>query len=392
MATPADLETVTSFVRDNVRALLGFAPELFPVSARQALAAKLAGDRAALDASRFPPLEDYILHTLNAGERFRLKLLNPLGVGRRLVEQYTALVASRLELLEDDTETVREIRSGLTGFRHEMTRGFQLRLAEVDNLLHQFEQRGDAFFDETVRAGRLFDLMNKSRIQLEFERKVIGDLPEQIEDRVEAFIDWLIASDLRHWTAVRDRLSQRRSEHAERVAGHLAGGFDYDRARLLETVGKAAQETLDAHDQRAEAARMAQSVKTAVANAALLQVGAVGLGTAVSLIATTTAADVTGLLAAGVLATVGFIVLPYRRKTARKELRARLATLRRQLMAALTTQFEREIERGVGRVENGIAPYVQFVEGERAGLTERQQELADATTRLERLTTEAESA
>ncbi|MEP7117936.1 MAG: dynamin family protein [Acidobacteriota bacterium] len=388
MATPEDLDTVCTFVRDNVRALLGFVPELFAVSTRQALAAKTSGDAQALAASRFPALEAYILTTLNAEERFRLKLMNPLGVGRRLAGQYRTLVADRLDVLRADTATVVEIRAGLDGFRLEMTRGFQLRLAEVDNLLHQFEQRGDAFFDDTVRVGRLFDLMNKSRIQLEFERQVIGDLPAQIEGRVEAFIDWMVASDLRQWSEVRDRLGRRRTEQAERVVGRLAGGFEYDRSRLLETVGKSAQQTLDAHDQRAEAARMAQSVQTAVANAALLQVGAVGLGTAVSLIATTTAADVTGLLAAGVLATVGFIVIPYRRKTARKELHARLATLREQLMRALSTQFQRELDRSIQRVEDGIAPYVEFVEGERSALTARHTELTDCDSRFEQLATD----
>ena len=384
LTTPADLEEVCAFVRDNVRALLGFAPELFAVSARQALEAKIADDAVALRASRFPALEDYILTTLNEQERFRLKLLNSLGVGLRLVGQYLVQVTTRLELLQEDALTIDEIRTALKGFRQEMTRGFQLRLADVDNLLHQFEKRGDAFFEETVRVGRVFDLMNKSRIRLEFERQVIGDLPRQIEGRVEAFIDWLVASDLRQWTEVRDRLSRRRTEHAERVAGRLAGGFDYDRARLLDTVGKAAQATLDAHDQRAEAARMAESVQMAVANAALLEVGAVGLGTAVSLIATSTTVDVTGILAAGALATVGFFVIPYRRRTAKRELRRRLAALREQLTGALTTQFEVEIDRSVRRVEDGIAPYVQFVEGERKGLADRQEELASVEGRLSR--------
>jgi hypothetical protein len=301
-------------------------------------------------------------------------------------------VAGDLELLRADTATIEEIRTGLEGFRREMTRGFQLRLADVDNLLHQFEKRGDTFFEETVRVGRIFDLMNKSRIRLEFERQVIGDLPGQIESRVGEFIDWLVASDLQQWTDVRDRLSRRRTEHAERVAGRLSGGIEYDRARLLDTVGKAAQQTLDAHDQRAEAARMAESVQMAVANAALLEVGAVGLGTAVSLIATSTAADVTGILAAGVLATVGFVVIPYRRKTAKRELRDRLAALREQLTEALTTQFDLEVDRSVRRVESGIAPYVQFVEGERTALAEKQQELLSIEARLSRFKSEIEVA
>lgn len=392
LSTPADLQTVRAFVRDNVHALLGFMPELFTVSARQALAAKTADDAAALRASRFPALEEHVRTTLNEQERYRLKLLNPLGVGLRLVDRYLGEVTTRLQLLQEDTVTIEEIRTGLNGFRQEMTHGFQLRLADIDNLLHEVERRGDTFFDETVRMGRIFDLMNKNLIRLEFENKVIDDLPPQIEGRVEGFIDWLIASDLQQWTEVRERLSRRQTEHAARIAGRLAGGFDYDRTRLLETVGKAAQETLDAHDQRAEAARMAESVRRAVANAALLEVGAVGLGTAVSLVATSTAVDVTGILAAGALATVGFVVIPYRRKTAKRELQHRLAALREQLMGALTAQFEAEIDRSVRRVEDGIALYVQFVEGERIGLTAKRQELASIENRLARFKSDIEAA
>jgi len=123
MTTSADLETVCAFVRDGVRSLLGFSPELFAVSARKAVEAKLAGDTQALDASRFLTLERYILTTLTAGERFRLKLQNPLGVGKRIVDRYRSLVSSRLDLLQEDGRTVSEIRSGLTGYRQEMARG-----------------------------------------------------------------------------------------------------------------------------------------------------------------------------------------------------------------------------------------------------------------------------
>jgi hypothetical protein len=227
--------------------------------------------------------------------------------------------------------------------------------------------------------------VNKSRIRLEFERQVIGDLPRQIEARVQELIDWLVASDLQQWTEVRDRLSARRGEHADRVAGRLAGGFDYDRARLLETVGKAAQDTLDRHDQRTDAARMADSVQAAVTNTALIEVGAVGLGTAVSLLASSTVADVTGILAAGVLAGIGFVVIPYRRARAKRELRERIAQFRTQLTASLTGQFEKEIARSVRRVQDAVAPYLQFVEGERSGLTDKKRALDDLDARLTRL-------
>lgn len=393
LRTETDRETVRTFVADNVRTLLGFTPELFAVSARAAFEAKQAGagggdDGAGaaatsdLDASGFPALEQFIMTSLDDDARFRLKLGNAVGVGSKLIDAYGAAVTSRLELLREDHAAVEDVRSRLDGYRREMKKTFALRLSDVDALLHQFEKRGHEFFEDTVRVGRIVDLLNKARVQAEFERRVVADLPQQIERRVSDVIDWLVASDLQQWGEVRDRLAKRRSEHAERAAGRLTSGFEYDRARLLDSVGGATRHALDAHDHQAEAARMAASVQGAVTSAALLEVGAVGLGTAVSMLATSTAADVTGILAAGLLATVGFVVLPRRRRAAKRDLARRVATLRTQLMAALTSQFEEEVEASARRIEDAISPYVQFVDGERESLRQRQAELTRITDEL----------
>ena len=75
---------MVTFISDSARALLGFTPEVFPVSGRQALRAKEAGDAAALAAERLRARwRRFIADTLDEKERVRLKLLNPLGVGLR---------------------------------------------------------------------------------------------------------------------------------------------------------------------------------------------------------------------------------------------------------------------------------------------------------------------
>ena len=167
------------------------------------------------------------------------------------------------------------------------------------------------------------------------------------------------------------------------MAGRLAGRFEYNRSHLLETVVASVQMTLEQHDQRAEAVRIAGSVQGAVANAALLEVGAVGPGAIVSLLATSTAVDVTGILAA-----VGFFVLPRSRRQAKRELSDRIGELRKQLSGALTTQFDTETVASVRRIEDAIAPYVQFVEGQRGRLQARAGEIATIDGRLIELQSE----
>jgi hypothetical protein len=152
LETPEDVARIETFIADNARTLLGFAPDVFPVSARQALRAKIGSDgRDLLTASRFEALERYIVATLDETERIRLKLLNPLGVGAHLVDKYISAIDGRLESLKGDFATIDDIEGQLVIYKEDMAREFNFRLADVENVLHEFESRGMEFFDETMR-------------------------------------------------------------------------------------------------------------------------------------------------------------------------------------------------------------------------------------------------
>jgi hypothetical protein len=129
----------------------------------------------------------------------------------------------------------------------------------------------------------------------------------------------------------------------------------------------------------------------AVASAALLEVGAVGLGTLVTMIASTSAVDATGILAAGTLSILGFFVIPARRRKAKNELRKKVSQVREQLMSGLTTQFEREMKESISRIQEAVAPYTRFVRAERDRLKRSKEELSDLGQKLDQLKARVES-
>lgn len=384
LETAADRDSVERFVSTSAAALLGVEPKIFAVSARAALRARLAGTSLdeAPEAQPFAALEAYLAATLDERERVRLKLLNPIGVGRRLSERYLASVDADLEVLTADVQALSDIDGQLTVYRDDMSREFRHRLASVDNILHAFERRGVEFFDDTLRIGRVFDLLNKSRLKAEFARDVIQDMPQLIEGQVHDIIDWMVASDLRQWQGVMERIRTRRDTHAGRLAGTIDSRFDYDRAQLLDTVGRTAERTVDTYDIARESETMAESLRMAVAGTALAEVGAIGLGAAVTALATTTFADVTGILAASALAVIGLFVIPVRRSQAKSAMRAKIETMRQQLVGTLTAQFDREVERSVLRVRDAIAPYTRFVTAEQQRLGATADELRTAEREL----------
>ena len=94
------------------------------------------------------------------------------------------------------------------------------------------------------------------------------------------------------------------------------------------------------------------------------------------MIASTSAVDVTGILAAGALSVIGLLVIPARRRKAKQELRRKVGEVREQLMSALTGQFEREMGQSLSRLQDAISPYTRFVRAERDRLGSAHEELA----------------
>lgn len=385
LVSSEDIDKVIAFVRDNASKLLGMEVKVFPVSARQAARGKSEGDDALIQESRFEALESFVVRTLDDGERVRLKLQNPLGVGSALTDKYAAVVAAELDLLKDDLRMLDDIESHLEIYERDQHRDFAYRLSDIDNALLDFESRGANFFEETLRLSRIFDLINKAKMKSDFEKKVVVDLPQAVEKRVEAVIDWMVESELGQWKAVTAHLEERRSAHEKRMIGKLQASFVQDRGRLLETVGAAARSAIDGYDRDSESSRLAESVRTAVASTALLEVGAVGLGALVAAIATTTAADVTGILAASALSIVGLLVLPAKRRKAKTELNLKVGEVREKLMTSLRKQFETETKASILRIQDAVAPYTRFVRAERDRLETARSALESSRVELERI-------
>jgi small GTP-binding protein len=385
-----ELAQVRDFILQNARNLFGIAPEIFPVSARLALRAKL-GEPELWAPSRFEAVENYIQDTLDETGRVRLKLLNPLGVGLHLSDQYGGVIASRLDLLKTDLATLQDVEAQLAVYREDMQRDFAYRMSDIENVLYEMEQRGQDFFDSTLRLVRIFDLLNKSRIQAEFEQVVVADAPKRIESKVNELIDWLVESDLRQWQAVMEHLAERRRQHQERIVGDAAGGtFHFDRERLIEEVGRETRRVVETYNKTGEAEAIAEGARTAVAALAAVEISAVGLGTLIAILATTAAADITGVLLASVVAALGLFVIPARRRQAKAEMRLKIANLRQQLADSLRGQFEKEMERSQQRIQEAIAPYSRFVRAEQAKFLEVQGEMESVKNGLNRLKSQVE--
>jgi small GTP-binding protein len=393
-------EQIVRFVAENAERLLGVRPQIFAVSARSALQAKIAAREQGSDLpsgpqwekSRFDALEAYVLHSLDASQRLRLKLQNPLGVAGRLTETYAELIVRRKQVLRDDFAAIDAIEEQLAAYEADMRRDFKYHLSHVENVLYGMAERGDHFFDETLSIWRLPELLNGDKLRAAFEREVVADTSREVDRHTGELIDWMVEREFAQWRALTNFLDRRLVHHDDHIVGTVGRDFERNRQDLITSVGRAAQRVVDSYDPRAESAKLLQQVQNAMIQTAAVEAGAVGLGAILVAVLHTTLLDFTGMLGAGVLAALGFYVLPHRRNKLKADLREKIGALREQLDEAMTQQFERELADSIQRMREAIGPYTRFVRVEREKLDQMAGSMEQARQELARLHAGVETA
>ncbi|HZH32567.1 MAG TPA: dynamin family protein [Pyrinomonadaceae bacterium] len=389
----AELAEVVAFVDSKCQELLGFKPLIFPVAAKLALGAKLGGHPRDWTRSRFESLEDYIFHKLGERERLRLKLLSPLDSAGTVAEKLQAEYSGKLELLSEDTAKIKRIEEQLGSAHDEMQSNFQKFVLRVDALIVELRDRGLDFLDGNMRVRNLNLLRNEARFREEFERAVLAQWRDKLDESVNESVDWLVRNNMRLWNDTLEYFNTqvRKEQYDSQIIGRVGGQFVYEREEVHARIRREAEARVQSLDHRDECRRIIHSSMTALQQSFGLGAGAVGLGYVLATVFTTVALDVTGIAAATMLFTASFLILPYKRKRAKEEFRVKTETLRTEMRRAFETKSAEEIERAVDNVRGALEPYTRFVQAEHAKVRERASTLDEIRERLSVLKREIES-
>jgi GTP-binding protein EngB required for normal cell division len=377
---------VMDYVRKNATQLLGVEPKIFLISARDALKHKSQNNQPDPHLSK---VESFIEATLNPEEQIPIKLKNPLGVLNNLLDRRTKISDEKLELLQNDIQLLSDIKNQIELFREDMNRSFKYRYSDIDNILLEFEKRGLEFFDNTFRIARIMDLINKDKIQNEYNQMVLKDLSGRIDDKVENLIDWLVEQDLRQWQVITSRIDQRIAKYQDRILENPeTRQIQFERQKIIDSVRRESQRVVELFDKEDESRKIAEGAQMAVAASAAIEVGALGLGTLVTILATTASADLTGILLAGLTATLGFFIIPAKKKQARTLFSKNISEMRKKLNETLISEFGNQVNHVVVRINETILPYSRFVRSEQNLLENNLKLFNDFRNRIELLRNE----
>ena len=385
----AAVDEVRTFVAQHTAGILGYTPELFVLSAKLAEKANQTSDPEEKErlrkASGIIDLERYITETLDDRVRLELKLSNPLGVAANLLQQAEGLNQAQTEELQADLKLVSELEEMLSAYRKELTAEIKPRLAEVDNVLQNFEQRGEEFFNTNLRITNIGNLAKSDKIKAKFEEEVLAGLSQEIDAKVHAMIDWMVDKDLQIWYQVMGALERRQFVARKQTEAGPMSPQAARRTDLMASVGETIKTIVNSYNHKKEAEELSVLVEGAVAQTALFEVGAVGLGALVASTLFSAAMDVTGIVAASALAILGFFVIPYKRRQAIERFKEKMNDLRSNLMHTLELSFGREADLALNRLEAKIAPYTQGVRADQEKIARDAQALVELKQTLEEL-------
>src|SRR5919198_879248 len=340
---------------------------------------------------RFAPRADLVLFVTSADRPFteseRAFMARLRGWGENVAGRYAEASAGRAALLAEDRKAEDNIERQIAVFREDMERDFRARPLAIDNVVYEMNERATRFFEATMRLSRVPDLLNSGRIRAEFDREVVADSAQRIDDGVRDLVDWAVDAQLRLWQGVTDYLARRRRAASdEGMLGAVTGSsFTQDRRAVLENAVRSARRVVERYDREEEAQQLATSMRDSVAYTGLAAAGGVGLGAVVVAITSAAALDVTGVLAGLVIVGLGLYIIPARRRRAQQRFSQESEELRQHLDAALTEQFSRQLDGALENLRAALAPYVRFVRAEHERVTRFRDDLSTLQGRIRAL-------
>jgi small GTP-binding protein len=262
----AEIIEVIEFVDSKCREMLGFKPLIFPIAAKLAFNAKLGGNPRDWTRSRFEALEDYIFNTLSERERLQLKLLSPLDSANTVAEKLQAEYSGKLELISEDTIKIQRIEEQLEAAHKEMQANFQKFILKVDALVGEMRDRGVDFLDRNIRVRNFNLLRSETKFREEFEREVLAEWQERLDQTVNESVDWLVRNNMKLWNDTLEYFNTqvRKAQYDSQIIGRVGGQFVYEREEVHSRIRREAEARIQSLDHREECRRIIGSSMTAL--------------------------------------------------------------------------------------------------------------------------------
>ncbi|MCZ7540741.1 MAG: dynamin family protein [Anaerolineae bacterium] len=230
----SEQKEVLAFVRQQLHELLDLRPEIFLISARQALKEKGGGifAAAASDLGGMNAVREHLRSIFERVPPAKQKLYAQLDFADSVVHKYVAALDAQMALISGDTALAESLREELNRQAGTLDEQLESAQRELDRVFEGLRGRGRQFIQRNLTLGRAAQTLNRERMRAEFEKEVVGSALDQITAISEQYVSEVVDSSRRYWRSLLDRLVALETKLGQEVGGVDATGYAGQRAAL----------------------------------------------------------------------------------------------------------------------------------------------------------------
>ncbi len=359
MQTHQETERVISFVKENADRQLKSDVAVFALSSKMAKQARKESSEELWVQSGFYLLEKYIQEKLDETARFQLKMESSLNIGERLADQCSDLLSNELKFYQEDQELASSIQNQVQIYQKDMQKEIDRSMKEIDSIFSEIKKQGSDYFENLFRVKNLPNIMKKEKNQIAFQEQVLKNLPTEIERKTTEMVEMIYLQQQQMTQSFRKQIEMRKTQF---TGTEISSRDQIERSSLLQKMQASIDEMLEKMEHDMAANIGMKHIQTAVTTALAIEVSAIGIGAALTLIATTVAADILSIVAAFWIGIAGFLVLPYYRKKSQKEFENQITDIKLRLTDSLSREFTSEINSQADHLDKAIEPFQRFVQ------------------------------
>lgn len=406
LLSPAEAETVKNYVAEQSKAVLGHAAPVWMVSAKQGLAAQVANDPTAWQASGLNQIETYVDSQLDDAERLRQKLLTPLQIAETTAAHAVARLKNNQTALDQSQAIADNVRQQVTAQERDQRQAVRGIVQESEAKFAEVATRGEKAILDIFQLSRAFGALFRGIFELTglarllFRRNktpnyilsafqthkvfepldelplVVDRLAPRLEGRDVQDIDQLVAYAAREIDGLPDGIRQK-------VIGSPQAPVIYERRALQEV--RAPLGRLEDDVRMLETERFTQASRTAMMYLALWEVMLIIFGVVTLAAVQDDQTRLIVMLVLLALAMFGLVMMPLVGRILSNRFKNEVFALQAKYTEALGKAADQQIEYAMRLRRDAAAPLTRLVEAQAEMHKLQLQRLHSIETELNRL-------
>ncbi|MGR3218570.1 MAG: dynamin family protein [Candidatus Anammoxibacter sp.] len=387
LKTDEEIDQILDFVEKNCYRLMGFEPKILTVSSLHALEAKKSGDKKLLKKSNIENVEEFIFDKLDLDTKIDFKLMNPLKYLSTVFIEIKKELEEKTETCNTDIKSIERFENRLAQKKQDMIEYSKKYKSEIETVYSRLKEKVENFINYNLTSRSVIMMkIAREKVEDKFRREVYGvsspgtDL-ERILDDIAEYISrnnrslWNMATEYNEAEANRGRIFMNGQDRMKEQNRN-------DMKSELQIALKERSKEYCEIDMEREGERIRSTIQGGLLNFIVIEAFAIGIGVGLTTLLSMIVPPLTVIILSIIIACVGLVIFPYKRKSYRTEFFKRVDSLSERFIGFIMFEMEKIIDRVIEDIQNSMAAYRDLRWSEREDNNKRITEVDELLERV----------